>query len=239
MKHIGKNIKSIRKTKGLTQEALAEALYVTRQTVSNYENGRSQPDLDTLLKIAEVLETDINAIIYGPPVPQCKKLRYRWLAVSGSILLVIAALYVALNILFPKQSVFGYHYSMRLLVRLTVLPTLLFVFGWVLMHCLSVFCGLRQLRPEKGNVLRIVAWTLLSLLILIPMPLCIYSGIAGYRSFVHHSVSMRFPYVPVYQQVLEGIVFVIFHIPFVYAILGSCFWLLGLPNMNRQNESGA
>ena len=57
MKDIGKNIKAIRQTKGMTQNDLADALYVTRQTVSNYENGRSQPDLDMLLKIAEILES--------------------------------------------------------------------------------------------------------------------------------------------------------------------------------------
>lgn len=49
MRDIGKNIKALRKKKGMTQEALAEALFVTRQTVSNYETGRSRPDLDMLV----------------------------------------------------------------------------------------------------------------------------------------------------------------------------------------------
>ena len=39
MRDIGKNIKNIRQTKGMTQDTMAEALFVTRQTVSNYENG--------------------------------------------------------------------------------------------------------------------------------------------------------------------------------------------------------
>ncbi|MBQ2650775.1 MAG: helix-turn-helix transcriptional regulator [Clostridia bacterium] len=42
MRDVGKNIRDLRQQKGLTQEELAGLLYVTRQTVSNYENGISQ-----------------------------------------------------------------------------------------------------------------------------------------------------------------------------------------------------
>lgn len=62
---VGKNIKKIREEKGLTQEALAEKLNVTRQAVSNWENEKTQPDIDTLHKIADILEVDIEQLIYG------------------------------------------------------------------------------------------------------------------------------------------------------------------------------
>ncbi len=65
MKSISKNIKEIRIKRNIKQEELAEKLFVTRQTVSNYENGKSQPDIDMLLKIAEALDTDINSLLYG------------------------------------------------------------------------------------------------------------------------------------------------------------------------------
>ena len=42
MRDIGKNIRDLRQQKHLTQEELAEQLFVTRQTVSNYENGRTR-----------------------------------------------------------------------------------------------------------------------------------------------------------------------------------------------------
>lgn len=45
MRDIGKNIRTLREKKGMTQEELAQALFVTRQTVSNYETGRSRPDI--------------------------------------------------------------------------------------------------------------------------------------------------------------------------------------------------
>lgn len=66
MTNIGKNIKLARQRKNMTQDELAEKLFVTRQTVSNYELGRTQPDVEMLLAIANALDTDMEALIYGP-----------------------------------------------------------------------------------------------------------------------------------------------------------------------------
>ena len=66
MRDISKNIRALRTARGLTQEELAAALHVTRQTVSNYENGRSRPDIDMVLRIAQALEADANDVLYGP-----------------------------------------------------------------------------------------------------------------------------------------------------------------------------
>ena len=73
MRDIGKNIRDLRQQKHLTQEELAEQLFVTRQTVSNYENGRTRPDVDQILRLAEIFDTDANAVLYGPPVPEGRK----------------------------------------------------------------------------------------------------------------------------------------------------------------------
>ena len=62
MRDIGKNIKALREWKCLTQDQLAEKLFVTRQTVSNYETGRSRPDIEMLTKIADVLDVDANTV---------------------------------------------------------------------------------------------------------------------------------------------------------------------------------
>ena len=62
---IGENIKAIRQSKNMTQEELAAKIYTTRQTVSNYEKGRSDPDLETIRRIAEALETDSSILLYG------------------------------------------------------------------------------------------------------------------------------------------------------------------------------
>lgn len=62
---VGKNIKKAREEKGLTQEAMAEMLSVTRQAVSNWENEKTQPDVETLDRIAQTLGVDIERLIYG------------------------------------------------------------------------------------------------------------------------------------------------------------------------------
>lgn len=65
MRDIGKNIRDFRMKNGMNQEELAAKLFVTRQTVSNYENGKSRPDVDMLLSIAAVFGIDVNVLIYG------------------------------------------------------------------------------------------------------------------------------------------------------------------------------
>ena len=62
------NLKALRKQKGLTQEELAIRLNVVRQTVSKWESGRSVPDADILLKIADVLDVSISDLL-GAALP--------------------------------------------------------------------------------------------------------------------------------------------------------------------------
>lgn len=72
-KSIGSNIRKLRMQKNLSQNDLAAALSVTRQTVSNYETGRSNPDLDMLERIAAALDTDLLCLLYGTPHSPEKK----------------------------------------------------------------------------------------------------------------------------------------------------------------------
>lgn len=62
---IGKHIKKFREAKGMTQDELAERLCVTRQAVSNWERAKTEPDIETLNRLAEVLEITIEELIYG------------------------------------------------------------------------------------------------------------------------------------------------------------------------------
>ena len=62
---VGKNIRKIRVLKGLTQEELAEKLGVTRQALSDWERDKTQPDVDTLQKMSQILEVTVEEILYG------------------------------------------------------------------------------------------------------------------------------------------------------------------------------
>lgn len=57
------NIKSIRKSKGLSQEELAIKLNVVRQTISKWEQGLSVPDAEMLISISEVLEIPVSTLL--------------------------------------------------------------------------------------------------------------------------------------------------------------------------------
>ena len=65
---LSKNIKALRKAKGLSQEELAIKLNVVRQTVSKWEKGLSVPDAGMVIQIAQVLATTVNVLL-GEEVP--------------------------------------------------------------------------------------------------------------------------------------------------------------------------
>lgn len=68
---LNENIKSIRKSKGLSQEELAVKLNVVRQTISKWEQGLSVPDADMLISISKVFETPVSTLL-GETVAESK-----------------------------------------------------------------------------------------------------------------------------------------------------------------------
>lgn len=65
MSKISKNIRQLRTRKGMTQDQLAEKLFVTRQAVSSWENGRTQPDIYMLGKLRVIFDVSIEELLYG------------------------------------------------------------------------------------------------------------------------------------------------------------------------------
>lgn len=63
MEEFGQKLREVRTAKGYTQQALAEKLYVTRQTVSRWESGNRYPDLETLKKISAELEVSVDELL--------------------------------------------------------------------------------------------------------------------------------------------------------------------------------
>lgn len=74
---VGRNCKRLRQRVGLTQDALAERLHVTRQAVSAWETGKNQPDVETLTALAEALGADVRELIYGPGAVRESYIRFR------------------------------------------------------------------------------------------------------------------------------------------------------------------
>ena len=86
---VGGRLRSRRELAGLTKETLAERLHVTRQTISNWEGGKSLPDIESLKALAAALNVPIEQLIYEqpPPIPDSGRLTpsmaewCRWLGV--------------------------------------------------------------------------------------------------------------------------------------------------------------
>lgn len=62
---LGNTIKTLRQNMGLSQEELADAVYVTRQTVSNWENDKSYPDIKSLLLLANFFGVSLDILVKG------------------------------------------------------------------------------------------------------------------------------------------------------------------------------
>lgn len=60
---LGKKIMTMRNEKNLSQEQLAEKLNVTRQTISNWENGKFYPDIDSLVNISKFFNVSLDDLL--------------------------------------------------------------------------------------------------------------------------------------------------------------------------------
>ncbi|MBQ3404938.1 MAG: helix-turn-helix domain-containing protein [Oscillospiraceae bacterium] len=65
-------VRDLREKKGLTQEQLAERLMVTRQAVSRWENGETQPNTDTLKLLSREFNVSINTLLGSPRQLVCQ-----------------------------------------------------------------------------------------------------------------------------------------------------------------------
>lgn len=62
---LGKQIKKYRSELMLSQETLAEKVYVSRQTISNWETDKSYPDVNSLVLLSEVFQISLDQLIKG------------------------------------------------------------------------------------------------------------------------------------------------------------------------------
>ena len=213
MRDIGKNIRQLRIQSKMTQDELARKLFVTRQTVSNYENGKSRPDIEMLERIAQVLNADLETVLYGPQ----KSYEVRRLGIL-CIAAVIAGILLA--VLIPTAQEMA-----RNTVRLGFLSQLILVFvplyflllGWLAAKFLAA--GLKW----KPLSLRWVGLVLAAFLLcwFILMAVCYW----GYPiAWMERAVWAL--YVFCYRM----------HIPYnaFYLLPGAALWLLGFPPQRKK-----
>lgn len=104
----GENLVNLRKSKGVSQEQLAEVLGLTRQTVSKWELNQSTPDLQYIVQMGEYFDVSLDYLIKGKEVivsevsvkerneEEGKKSNhvagYKWLFILGLVLVGISVL---------------------------------------------------------------------------------------------------------------------------------------------------
>lgn len=237
MHDIGKNIRDLRTRKNLTQDELAEKLFVTRQTVSNYETGKSRPDIEMLLRISEVLEADIQLLLYGPiPSPQRKQgwIRFFWSAVFSLILFIAGTqLRTVGQELFSVQG-----YSLMMIARLLFIPGGYFMAGWSLLQLLGIYTPLRPLPPPKSIRLRRVILILLVLILLTVLPFSLYLlwtiadyWVAQWQGVVHYSHQSSFPMLHLQMLIVEAVM----DHGVAFSLFGALLWLCGFPGKSRKD----
>ena len=119
MQNFGEQLTAARRAKGMTQEALAQAAAVTRQTISSWERGRTLPDVDSVRRLSSILGVEFmqldegqNAVpaveampeVAGETAPAAAgKLQIKkwWIAAGAAVL---ACVVIACLLLLPRKS---------------------------------------------------------------------------------------------------------------------------------------
>ena len=211
MRNIGKNIKDLRIRSGMTQDDLAEKLFVTRQTVSNYETGKSRPDIDMLMRIAEVLDTDINTVLYGIQ-PKDRKPLIR-LSVGCALTLAMGILWLVSR---EGHQLEYFYFEIGVMTWLYNISQPLFfgLLGWSLTQCVAILVKAKQPQFPAGK------WICLGVACVVFLWVFLLEGmIAGWLSIPQAL------YRPCYLAYICSVKY-----PWLLLFPGIGIWLCGFPN---------
>lgn len=171
MRDIGANIRRARTHRKLTQDDLAQTVHTTRQTISNYETGRSRPDVETLRRLADALGIELTALLDGEPSADARRAALRRLCIMGIVTLVLAGLWACLHAVCLRQYQRG---DMAPLAAMLITePLLLCALAWTLLQALHMVTRLRPRRcaPWVRPLVRAVfGLSLAALLVSVVLP---------------------------------------------------------------------
>ncbi|MCM3720289.1 helix-turn-helix domain-containing protein [Fictibacillus phosphorivorans] len=120
----GEKLKNERKKKGWSQEELAEKLFVSRQSVSKWENGQNYPSIEVIIKLSDLFEITIDELLRSDEELTDKvikdskqlkhprlKLMFDFLVFIGLVLLLVKIVVLLLNKFTTLDfSLYGSHF---------------------------------------------------------------------------------------------------------------------------------
>ncbi len=182
---IGANIRRARVRRKLTQDDLAQTVHTTRQTISNYETGRSHPDVETLQRLADALGVELTELLDETPPADARRAALRRLCITGAVTLVLTGLWVYLHAICLRQYQRG---GMAPLTAMLITePLLLCALAWTLLQALHMVTRLRPRRcaPWVHPLVRVLFGLCLAILaasVVLPAAGVMLSRLYGARS---------------------------------------------------------
>lgn len=150
-------LKELRKNKGLTQEELSEALFVSRTAISKWESGRGYPGIDSLKEIAKYFSVTIDELLSGEKLitiaenenrHNIRRLCSLFIGITDlmSLMLIVLPLY--------PNPVNGFVYAVNLINYKDTTPMIRLI-HWILFLFLSVIGTVKiiltEYKIEKGQ----------------------------------------------------------------------------------------
>lgn len=160
MIQFGEKLKRAREEKGMTQQALSDHLYVTRQAVSRWECGARYPDLLTAKKLSGILEVSLDELLSGEEVKEC--VEKSPIIESSAIGRIQSALYALAAAAYFLMSISAIRFMMPELMgtpsqmqgyRISYL--LEYVLIMLLLFCGLVFSIRGKLTPKKAGTIAV------------------------------------------------------------------------------------
>ena len=148
----GEKLQELRKSRGLTQEELAQALFVSRTAVSKWESGRGYPSIDSLKEISKYFSVTIDDLLSGEKLLSIAETENRTnIRKVCGMLMGMADLFSFLLIVLPlyPKTVGGFVYSVNLLAYGEISP-LIRTGYWCLFSVLILLGGVRMLYTQSG-----------------------------------------------------------------------------------------
>lgn len=229
-KTIGVNIRQFRADKGLSQEDLASILFVTRQTVSNYETGRSFPDIDMLNNISAALDVELLWLLYGKPIPIDKIAKRKATLIligsfSGLLILTMALCTYTLNLRLRYMNVMP-----NILTRLILVPLTMAFLGVIMLQVMDYFLDIKKPKKDPQKIGRILTICVIGFNLTIVFPYIIWCFSSLFQKLLgSNSIHMIFPRIPLYEEVAHFFLLLMYSFPFVYIFVGMALWLFYSP----------